>query len=207
MFLEEEYYSVDWIEGEELERILKYLLYVISFLKDEILLSECHNIIYKIKNDYKEERIDLEIIIEELQRLHSNMWRFIVKKETEEETKIAHIYENEEYDIGNWYEYEAILKREEEVIKRNVQVLNMQLKDNLIELIQGKIIFKIDNKDMVECIISNNRENSIYNVTLDHRDLSSGQNGYLELLFRLYKCSLMIKKRKKRWDKSQIFIC
>lgn len=196
-FLEEEYYSVDWIEGEELERILKYLLYVISFLKDEILLSECHNIIYKIKNDYKEERIDLEIIIEELQRLHSNMWRFIVKKETEEETKIAHIYENEEYDIGNWYEYEAILKREEEVIKRNVQVLNMQLKDNLIELIQGKIIFKIDNKDMVECIISNNRENSIYNVTLDHRDLSSGQNGYLELLFRLYKCSLMIKKEEK----------
>ena len=50
---------------------------------------------------------------------------------------------------------------------------------------------------MVEFIISNNRENSIYNVTLDHRDLSSGQNGYLELLFRLYKCSLMIKKEEK----------
>lgn len=197
-FLEEDYYSSDLIVWKKVEGILINLLDAISALSDEMLTSECQNIIFEIMNYAKEETIDLEMVIDNLQILHNIIWKFIVKKESTDEEKIANLYENEEYDIGNWYEYESILKKEETIIKKSAQILTKQLKNNYIEYIQGKIIFKIDNKEMIEFVLNNNRENGIYNVMLDHTDLSSGQNGYLELLFRLYKCSLSIKEEEKR---------
>lgn len=106
----------------------------------------------------EEETIDLEMVIDNLQILHKIIWKFIVKKESTDEEKIANLYENEEYDIGNWYEYESILKKEETIIKKSAQILTKQLKNNYIEYIQGKIIFKIDNKEMIEFVLNNNRE-------------------------------------------------
>lgn len=193
---------------EKVEGILINLLDAISALPDdEMLTRECQNVIFEIMNYAKEEEtIDLEMVIDNLQILHKIIWKFIVKKESTEEEKIANLYENEEYDIGNWYEYESILKKEETIIKKSAQILTKQLKNNYIEYIQGKIIFKIDNKEMIEFVLNNNRENGIYNVMLDHTDLSSGQNGYLELLFRLYKCSLNIKEEKRGSEVSDIYM-
>ena len=207
-FLEEDYYSSDLIVWKKVEGILINLLDAISALPDdEMLTRECQNVIFEIMNYAKEEEtIDLEMVIDNLQILHKIIWKFIVKKESTDEEKIANLYENEEYDIGNWYEYESILKKEETIIKKSAQILTKQLKNNYIEYIQGKIIFKIDNKEMIEFVLNNNRENGIYNVMLDHTDLSSGQNGYLELLFRLYKCSLNIKEEKRGSEVSDIYM-
>ena len=71
-----------------------------------------------------------------------DIWKFIVKKESTDEEKIANLYENEEYDIGNWYEYESILKKEETIIKKSAQILTKQLKNNYIEYIQGKLFLR-----------------------------------------------------------------
>ena len=197
-FFEEYFYSSDLIERKKVEEVLSSILDTVNLLGDEIFTVEYQNVFEEIIKCIKEEEIDLEIIIDNLQMLHSIIWKFIATKENEDEEKIANLYVNEEYDIGNWYEYEPILKQEEKIIRRNVQILTKQFKDNLIEYVQGKIIFKIDNKEMIEFVSNNNRENGIYNVALDHTDLSSGQNGYLDLLFRLYKCGLKIKEEDKK---------
>ena len=98
-FLEEDYYSSDLIVWKKVEGILINLLDAISALSDEMLTSECQNVIFEIMNYAKEETIDLEMVIDNLQILHNIIWKFIVKKESTDEEKIANLYENEEYDI------------------------------------------------------------------------------------------------------------
>lgn len=206
-FLEECSYASDSIECKTIKEKITNILDVVNFLMNDILLTEHQNIFEEIMDYINEDVVDLEIIIDALQRLHHILWKFINKKEIEEEEKIANLYLNEEYEIGNWYEYQKILEDEEKVIKRNVQILSKQLKENYIEYVQGKVIFRIDNKEMIDFVLdNNNRENGVYNVVLDHTDLSSGQNGYLELLFRLYKCSLKIDKEKKEEKVSNIYM-
>ena len=141
--MEEDYYSSDLIVWKKVEGILINLLDAISALPDdEMLTRECQNVIFEIMNYAKEEEtIDLEMVIDNLQILHKIIWKFIVKKESTDEEKIANLYENEEYDIGNWYEYESILKKEETIIKKSAQILTKQLKNNYIEYIQGKNYF------------------------------------------------------------------
>lgn len=191
-FLEEYFYCSDLVEYKKIEKRLTTIEDAMCSADNEILLFQYGAILEKIVK--AKEEIDLATIIYELQVLHRNTWKFVAEKENEDEENIADLYVNEEYDIGNWYEYESVLRQEAKIIKRNVQILMKQFNDNLIEFVQGKIIFKIDNKEMIEFVANNNRENGIYNVVLDHTDLSSGQNGYLELLFKLYKCALKIKE-------------
>ena len=74
-----------------------------------------------------EEEIDLEVVINDLYMLHSIIWRGIARKESENEENIASLYVNEEYDSGNWYEYEQILKREKTIIKNNLFLLPLVL--------------------------------------------------------------------------------
>lgn len=66
---------------EKVEGILINLLDAISALSDEMLTSECQNVIFEIMNYAKEEEtIDLEMVIDNLQILHNIIWKFIVKR-------------------------------------------------------------------------------------------------------------------------------